>query len=369
MRDAAAHAPRAGDLLAWYDAHARDLPWRVGPAARTGGARPDPYAVWLSEVMLQQTTVAAVAGYYHRFMARWPDVTALAAAKDADVMAEWAGLGYYARARNLLKCARAVVADHGGRFPDTRAGLLALPGIGPYTAAAIAAIAFDRPEAVVDGNVERVMARLHDHRAPLPGAKRALGDMAATLTPDDRPGDYAQAVMDLGATVCTPRNPACGICPWRRACAARAAGTAAELPRKTPKKPKPLRLGHAYVGRRRDGAWLLERRPDHGLLGGMLGWPGSGWTEAPPPEAPPLAAEWQPVAGEARHTFTHFHLRLRIYVAQLPLDADPGAGVFIPPEAFRPADLPTVMRKVFDLARSSLAEPNAPPSRPGDNQP
>ncbi len=355
MRDEADFPPRPADLLAWYDANAREMPWRVSPAARAAGARPDPYAVWLSEVMLQQTTVATVRGYFERFMARWPDVAALAAADDGDVMAEWAGLGYYARARNLLKCARVVVADHGGRFPGTRAELQALPGIGPYTAAAIAAIAFDTPEVVVDGNVERVMARLHDHREALPGAKRALTGMAATLTPDTRPGDYAQAVMDLGATICTPKSPACGICPWWAACKARAAGSAADLPAKAPRKVKPVRHGLAYVARRSDGAWLLERRPERGLLGGMLGWPGSEWTEVQAPcAAPPVRAAWRAVMGEARHTFTHFHLRLCIYVADLPLDADPGAGVFIPAQAFRPSDLPTVMRKVFDLARGEF---------------
>ncbi len=358
MRDDADFTRRAADLLAWYDANAREMPWRVPPADRTAGARPDPYAVWLSEVMLQQTTVAAVRGYFQRFMARWPDVAALAAAEDGEVMAEWAGLGYYARARNLLKCARVVVAEHDGRFPDTRSALQALPGIGPYTAAAIAAIAFDRSEVVVDGNVERVMARLHDHRAPLPRAKPVLTEMAAALTPDARPGDYAQAVMDLGATICTPKKPACGICPWCAPCAARAAGSAADLPAKTPKKAKPVRHGRAYVARRRDGAYLLERRPERGLLGGMLGWPGSEWTDAQlPPEAPPVAAPWRAVAGEARHTFTHFHLRLRIYVADLALDADPGTGVFIPAQEFRPSDMPTVMRKVFDLARDGFDDP------------
>jgi A/G-specific adenine glycosylase len=335
------------DLLAWYDRHARDLPWRVPPGS---AARPDPYSVWLSEVMLQQTTVAAVRDYFHRFTMRWPDVAALAAAADADVMGEWAGLGYYARARNLLKCARAVVADHGGRFPETRQGLLQLPGIGPYTASAIAAIAFDEPATVVDGNVERVMARLHAIETPMPQAKRQLTSLAEGLTPNQRPGDYAQAVMDLGATICTPRSPACGICPWVTPCRARAMRIAAELPRKTPKVPKPTRFGIAYLARRDDGAWLLERRPDSGLLGGMLGWPGSDWSETPS-DAPPIEADWQDAGAEVRHTFTHFHLRLALRVAVVSAEAAPARGDFVPQDAFRPGDLPTVMRKAHDLAR------------------
>ncbi len=339
-------------VLDWYDIHAREMPWRVGPADRRGGARPDPYAVWLSEVMLQQTTVAAVRDYFHRFTARWPSVGDLAAADDADVMGEWAGLGYYARARNLLKCARVVAHDLGGVFPDTREGLLELPGIGPYTAAAISSIAFDRPETVVDGNVERVMARLHDVDTPLPAAKPELTVLAARLTPDRRPGDYAQAVMDLGATICTPRSPACGICPVMEACAARKSGRAADLPRKTPKAAKPVRLGYAYVGRRNDGAWLLERRPEKGLLGGMLGWPGSDWSDAPLP-APPVSADWADLDAEVRHTFTHFHLRLKVMVARLPDASNPETGAFVPHSEFRPGDLPTVMRKVFDLASQS----------------
>ena len=346
-----------GALLEWYDTHARDLPWRVGPGARARGVRPDPYRVWLSEVMLQQTTVAAVKAYYERFTALWPDVAALAAAEDATVMGEWAGLGYYARARNLLKCARVVAGAHGGRFPDTREGLMALPGIGPYSGAAIAAIAFDRPEVVVDGNVERVMARLHDIRTPVPRAKPALIEAAARLTPETRPGDYAQAVMDLGATICTPRAPACGICPWRAPCAARAAGVAGELPARLPKAPRPVRFGHAYVARRRDGAWLLERRPESGLLGGMLGWPGSDWGEEAPELAPPVAAQWRDTGAEARHTFTHFHLRLRVHVATVGPDAVPERGDFTPHRVFRPASLPTVMRKVFDLAQGAFDTP------------
>ena len=334
-------------LLVWYDRHARVMPWRVGPLDR--GPRPDPYRVWLSEVMLQQTTVAAVQSYFLRFVGLWPTVADLAAAPDADVMAAWAGLGYYARARNLLKCARAVVALHAGEFPETRDGLLTLPGIGPYTASAVAAIAFDRAETVVDGNVERVMARLYDVHDPLPGSKAALTALAAALTPLDRPGDYAQAVMDLGATICTPRNPACGICPWRGPCAARLAGTQGELPRKMPKKVQPLRLGYAYVARRADGAWLVETRPDSGLLGGMLGFVGSVWSDAPVP-APPVGADWVELGAEARHTFTHFHLRLRVLTAVLPLESRPARGYFIAAAEFRPSSLPTVMRKVFDLA-------------------
>lgn len=340
-----------GDLLAWYDIHARNLPWRVGPAARAQGVQPDPYRVWLSEIMLQQTTVAAVRDYFHRFTARWPTVADLAAAEDGDVMGEWAGLGYYARARNLLKCARVVVSEHDGRFPDDPDALLALPGVGPYTAAAIAAIAFDKPETVMDGNVERVMARLFDIHEPLPAAKPVLKAQAAALTPATRPGDHAQAVMDLGATICTPRNPACGICPLRAPCAARAAGTQADLPRKTPKKPKPTRRGIAYLGRRADGAWLLERRPEKGLLGGMLGWPGSDWAESPPEASPPCPGNWRTVPGEVRHTFTHFHLVLELRRADLPEDCTTMRGQFLAPGGFRPSDLPTAMRKAFDLAR------------------
>jgi A/G-specific adenine glycosylase len=345
--------PEAPALLDWYDRHARTLPWRVGPAERAAGARPDPYRVWLSEVMLQQTTVAAVKDYFHRFTARWPDVAALAAAPDDEVMAEWAGLGYYARARNLLKCAREVTGAHGGRFPDTVEALRTLPGIGPYTAAAIAAIAFERPETVVDGNVERVMARVFAVETPLPGAKPELTAHAARLTPARRAGDYAQAVMDLGATICTPRSPACGLCPWSAPCRARVAGIAGTLPRKAAKAPKPVRHGHAYVARRADGAWLLERRAEGGLLGGMLGWPGSDWSAAPDP-APPVAADWRTLDAEIRHTFTHFHLRLRVHVARLPGDAQPARGRFVAAGEFRPTALPTVMRKVFDLAHDTL---------------
>ena len=329
------------------------MPWRVSPADRKAGVLPDPYAVWMSEVMLQQTTVAAVRDYHRKFLGLWPTVRDLAVAEDADVMAAWAGLGYYARARNLLKCARAVVDDHDGVFPNNHNALLELPGIGPYTAAAISAIAFDRPETVVDGNVERVMARLYDIHAPLPGSKAELTALAQELTPNKRPGDYAQAVMDLGATICTPRKPACGICPWRDPCAARVAGSAADLPKKTPKKKTPTRFGIVYVARRADGAWLLETRPESGLLGGMLGWPGSDWGDDPQPD-PPLDTDWTVLDAEARHTFTHFHLRLRIMTAHVDFHVEPTRGQFIAHTAFSPTALPTAMRKVFDLAHLTL---------------
>jgi len=347
-------------LLDWYDAHARDLPWRVGPAARMRGELPDPYGVWLSEVMLQQTTVAAVKDYFLRFTTLWPTVGDLAAAEDAAVMGEWAGLGYYARARNLLKCARVVAGDMDGRFPETEDGLRELPGIGPYTAAAIASIAFDRPAVVMDGNIERVMARLFAVETPLPAAKPELKSHAARLTPEDRPGCHAQALMDMGATICTPKSPACGICPVMAACAARKAGIAAGLPAKAPKKAKPTRHGIAYLVQREDGAWLLETRPEKGLLGGMLGWPGSDWVEGEPAATPPLDAAWHDPGLEVRHTFTHFHLRLSLQVARAPLNAVPRRGDFHELATFRPASLPTVMRKAFDLAKAAMPATSAP---------
>lgn len=343
-------------LLEWYDVHARDMPWRVGPAARRTGVQPDPYRIWMSEIMLQQTTVATVRAYFERFVARWPTVTDLAAAEDADVMGEWAGLGYYARARNLLKCARVVVAEHDGQFPADHAALLKLPGVGPYTAAAVASIAFDLRHTVLDGNVERVMARLYDIHTPLPTAKPELMACADALTPKARPGDYAQAVMDLGATICSPKSPACGICPWRDPCRARAEGTATELPKKTPKKPKPVRHGTVYLAQRADGAWLLETRPDKGLLGGMLGWPGSDWIDVcveRPKGTAPIDADWHDLPGDVRHTFTHFHLILSVKIALVQAGTRPHTGTFFAKESFRPSDLPTVMRKAFDLSQPS----------------
>ena len=325
------------------------MPWRTPPAEKKAGVQPDPYRIWLSEVMLQQTTVAAVKDYFNRFTTRWPTVASLAAADDGDVMGEWAGLGYYARARNLLKCARVITDEHSGIFPDDHATLLTLPGIGPYTAAAISSIAFDLRRVVVDGNVERVMSRLYDIHAPLPASQLELTAKAEHLTPNQRTGDYAQAVMDLGATICTPKSPACGICPWHEPCKARKAGTAPDLPKKTPKRPKPIRHGTVYLGRRTDGAWLLERRPDKGLLGGMLGWPGSDWIDVTTPRpigTPPTPADWKTEEGEVRHTFTHFHLLLTVMTATIGSNEQ---LLFLGHNDFRPSDLPTVMRKAFDL--------------------
>ena len=332
----------ATTLLAWYDIHHRDMPWRVSPADKQAGIRPDPYHVWLSEVMLQQTTVAAVRAYHIKFTSLWPTVQDLAGAEDADVMAAWAGLGYYARARNLLKCAREVAAR--GAFPDTEAELLTLPGIGPYTAAAVASIAFDRKATVLDGNVERVMSRVCAVQEPLPDSKETLRALAAERTPDARPGDYAQAVMDLGATICTPKNPACGICPWMEGCAGRLAGIAAELPRKRPKRAKPTRHGHIYIARRPGGATLMETRPPKGLLGGMLALPTSEWTDTPEP-APPVQADWREI-GEVRHTFTPFHLILRVYTTETLATETRGHWV----EQANPGDLPTVFAKALKLA-------------------
>lgn len=333
MRDLSA------DLLGWYDRHARILPWREPPGT---GRQADPYRVWLSEIMLQQTTVAAVKAYFERFVDLWPTVRHLADADDARVMAEWAGLGYYARARNLLACARAVVAS-GGTFPNERAALQALPGIGPYTSAAIAAIAFDRPETVVDGNVERVVARLFAVETPLPAAKPELTRLATTLTPDERPGDFAQAMMDLGATICTPRNPACAICPLVAHCKAVKAGIAAELPRRAPKPAKPTRQGTAWVALN-DDKILVERRPPKGLLGGTLAFPSTDWDGSN--QEPPLDADWQQL-GHVTHIFTHFALEMQVMTARAA--GNPQRGFWLPRGEFSAQDLPGLMRKVWKL--------------------
>ena len=324
------------------------MPWRVSPQDRARGVMPDPYRVWLSEVMLQQTTVAAVRAYFQRFTVRWPTVSALAAAPDAEVMAEWAGLGYYARARNLLACAREVANNHMGVFPQTLAGLRALPGVGPYTAAAISSIAFDHAETVVDGNVERVMSRLFAVQTPLPQAKAELTALAASLTPAVRAGDYAQAVMDLGATICTPRNPLCALCPLSKPCKAAAMGIQATLPRKLAKPVKPTRTGTVWAAFQRDGRVLVEDRPAKGLLGGMIGLPGTEWDGCE--YGPPLALDWISV-GEIKHTFTHFHLILRVMVGQVSGAPNPERGRFV--ADINPRDFPTLMQKAYDLAKAS----------------
>jgi A/G-specific adenine glycosylase len=324
-------------LLNWYDRNGRDLPWRL----RAG--KPDPYRVWLSEIMLQQTTVAAVAPYFARFLARWPTVGALAAAPRDEVLGAWAGLGYYSRARNLHTAAQTLSA---AGFPADEAGWRALPGVGAYTAAAVAAIALGQPANVVDGNVERVMARLHAVEALLPAAKGDLSRLAGELVTADRPGDWAQALMDLGATVCTPKAPKCGACPWRAACAAHARGAAEAYPRRAAKADRPRRFGVAYRIER-DGALWLVRRPDKGLLGGMAAlptseWRARKWSRAEALAQAPVAADWVR-AGQVRHVFTHFGLTLDVYVA----DAAPGSDGWWGDASA----LPTVFRKAASAGR------------------
>ena len=338
------HASR---LLAWYDRHRRAMPWRAPPGERTA-----PYRVWLSEIMLQQTTVATVGAYFHRFVERWPTVEALAAAPLDEVLSAWAGLGYYARARNLHACAKAVVERHGGAFPEDESALLALPGIGPYTAAALRAIAFDHPASAVDGNVERVIARLYAIETPLPAAKEEMRARAATLVPKKRAGDYAQAMMDLGATVCVPRNPHCIICPLMENCLARKMDIAEELPRRAPKAEKPTRRGLAFVLLRKDGAILLRKRPPKGLLGGMDEVPSSEWREgsfvlAEALGQAPVKAKWRTLDGLVRHTFTHFHLELTVARASASTKVD---GEWCSLDRLDERALPTVMRKVIEHA-------------------
>lgn len=330
-------------LLTWYDAHARKLPWRAPP----GAAAPDPYAVWLSEIMLQQTTVAAVRPYFAAFLRAWPTVEALAAADDADVLTAWAGLGYYARARNLIACARTVARDHGGCFPDSEAGLITLPGIGRYTAAAITAIAFGRRAVVVDANVERVVARLFALEEPLPAAKAKLHGLADSITPDDRAGDFAQAMMDLGATICTTRAPACAICPLSAGCAGRKSGAPELYPVKAAKKIRPQRRGTAFWIER-DGHVLLHRRPPRGMLGGMRALPSGPWTAADPGlDEAPIAAEWRMV-GSVAHVFTHFALDLAV----VSTESDEGEGEWWPIDRIDEAGLPTLFAKAAALAQS-----------------
>src|ERR1043165_2279076 len=345
--------PDTADLLRWYDRHRRVLPWRARK-----GERADPYRVWLSEIMLQQTTVKAVAPYYARFLARFPTVLELADAPLEDVLKVWAGLGYYARARNLHACAKAVVERHGGQFPDREEGLRALPGVGAYTAAAIAAIAFDRPASPVDGNIARVIARMFAVDEELPAAKPHIRALAESITPTQRTGDFAQAMMDLGATICTPKNPACALCPWIAPCAARERGDQESFPRKAEKKTGALRRGAAFVVVRADGFLLTRTRLEKGLLGGMTEVPTSEWTrdfeEATALEHAPLKATWRRVPGVVTHTFTHFPLELVIYRAEIPAACQAPVGTRWRPLAGLAGEaLPSVMRKVVAHALGS----------------
>ncbi len=328
-------------LLGWYDAHFRRLPWRAAP----GEPAPDPYRVWLSEVMLQQTTVAAVIPYFERFTKRWPTVAALAAAQEADVMSAWAGLGYYARARNLLACARAVAAN-GGVFPPTEAQLRALPGLGAYTAAAVAAIAFGQRAVVIDANVERVVARLSAIDVPLPAGRSAIRAAAEQITPADRPGDFAQAMMDLGASVCTVRNPRCLLCPLAQQCKGRDA--LERFPVKPAKKARPERKGEAYWIERDAMVWLV-RRPGKGLLGGMRALPDDGWSSAEDGAGlPPLSDSWTPL-GAVHHGFTHFTLHLSL-LRHAGSDLPEAEGEWWPLDRLEEAGLPTLFAKAARLA-------------------
>jgi A/G-specific adenine glycosylase len=331
-------------LLDWYDRHRRRLPWRAAP-----GRRSDPYRVWLSEIMLQQTTVVTVGPYFARFLERWPNIDRLAAASLDEVLQEWQGLGYYARARNLHRCAQVVSGEHSGRFPANEADLRALPGIGAYTAAAIAAIAFDRPATVVDGNVERVVARLHAVETTLPAAKPEMRRLAARLTPEQRPGDFAQAMMDLGATICMPVRPNCAICPVMSFCTVGGKPEAAGYPRRTPRRIRPLRHGVVFWIERADGAVLLRRRAEQGLLGGLMEFPSTPWREErwTTDEAlaeVPLKADWQPVAGIVSHGFTHFELELGVLRAKIGRSRL--GGVWVRPDELGRHALSTLMRRV-----------------------
>ncbi|WP_337266325.1 A/G-specific adenine glycosylase [Oryzifoliimicrobium ureilyticus] len=340
-------------LLAWYDRHHRILPWRITPQMAQDGVLPEPYHVWLSEVMLQQTTVGAVKPYFTNFLARWPTVEDLAAAPVEDVMAAWAGLGYYARARNLKKCAEAVARDHGGRFPDTEEGLRQLPGIGDYTAAAVAAIAFNRPAAVMDGNIERVVTRLYTIETPLPAAKPLIKKKVAALTPSDRPGDCAQAMMDLGATICTPKRPSCVLCPLREICRGLKTDDPERFPVKAAKKDKPVRVGAAFIAVTDNGHILLRRRIDSGLLGGMTEVPTTSWTArldgtVDLSEAP-FEGAWQP-SGTVIHVFTHFELRLSVWRLNAPAPLPLHDAWWEPVTNLERAALPTVMKKAISAA-------------------
>ena len=335
-------------LLRWYDAEGRRLPWRVRPEDRARGMMPDPYAVWLSEIMLQQTTVPHGTPYWHKFLSIYPTVEDLADAPLDEVLTHWAGLGYYARARNLHKCANVILDDHGGQFPRTYKDLLTLPGIGDYTASTIAAICFDEPTTIVDGNVERVITRLHELDSPLPKAKPEIKKLASVLSDSDRPGDYGQALMDLGATLCTPRSPSCLLCPWKAWCKAHASGTQESFPKKSPKRKKPVRYGQALVVIKDDHVWM-RRRPDEGLLGGMMEVPGTDWTSAQSDDEPD-GEGWTRISAPVRHVFTHFELFLDVYRAEV--EKNPSEeGRWVHRDQLGNEAIPSLYKKVLKAAK------------------
>lgn len=335
-------------LLKWYDNFGRDLPWRV-----KGGQKADPYKVWLSEIMLQQTTVKAVIPYFEIFLKKWPTVEALANAVLDDVLTKWAGLGYYARARNLKKCAEYVSNNLGGNFPKSEAGLLTLPGVGPYTAAAITAISYGKKAVVVDGNIERVMSRLFRVKTLLPKAKTILKEKAGLLTPDDRVGDYAQALMDLGATICTPKSPKCTLCPWGDWCLSFRKHDVASFPKREKKKLKPLRYGQAFVLIYKDEIFL-QKRPEKGLLGGMVEVPSSVWGKKEVVghnDAAPINIKWNKLRGVVKHTFTHFNLELEVCVGNIEgFKPNLEKGFWVPFQKITEYALPTLMKKVVNYS-------------------
>ena len=335
----------AQKLLDWFDQHRRSFAWRALP-----GEIIDPYKVWLSEIMLQQTTTDTVRGYFGKFISRWPTIEDLAAAELDEVLQIWQGLGYYARARNLHKCAKLIVADYDGKFPEKEASLVKLPGIGSYTAAAITAIAFDQVATPVDGNVERVMARLHRITKPLSSVKNDLKMRAAEFTPSKRCGDYAQAVMDLGATICTPKKPACAVCPWSEICQAYIVGDMEMFPIRTPKKPKPTRYASVFWLLDGRGKVFIRRREEKGLLGGMMEFPSSDWVvgqwqKKEALDYAPAVIDWQILDGKIRHTFTHFHLELRV-LKGVQKDGAALDGIWCEIDQLGNYALPTVMKKV-----------------------
>lgn len=342
-------------MLRWYDSNARDLPWRIPPSQSKAGIQPNAYNVWLSEIMLQQTTVTAVKPYYDIFTIKWPDITKLALATDEDIMEAWAGLGYYSRARNLIKCARIVVRDYNSIFPQDEKLLLKLPGVGPYTASAIRAIAFNKKANVIDGNIDRIISRLFSIMTPIRLSKNKIKVHSASIIPKNRFGDYAQALMDLGSKICTPKNPKCIICPIKLECCSYKQGRATDIPYPMIKKPTPIRYGYVFVVLTKNNTIFLERRPNSGILGGMLAFPSSVWTQSNELKlCPPFKANWSILNQSVYHTFSHFHLELKIALSVV--NNNPLEYLEISLETFNPKSLPTLMRKVFDISLNDKSE-------------